>query len=152
MLNLFFDTSALAKIFHKEAGSEAVIGLIQNQNAELWISELARVELVSALHRRFRMHEINAEQLKTVLGILGKELKNFHSEPLGSGVLAEAEKLIRDYAGTIGLRTLDALHLATFLLISETDWKFVVADNALLKAAAQLNIQIFNPLKNEDQG
>lgn len=147
MLNLFFDTSALVKIFHKEIGSETVVELIGKSDSVLWMSELAKLEFVSALHRKLRMDEIAEHQLEEVLSIFGDEQKRFRIEPLGSGILAEADKLIRDHARTIGLRTLDALHLATFRLISQSDWQFVVADKVLAKAAAQLKLPVFNPLE-----
>lgn len=146
-MNLFFDTSALVKIFHKEIGSETVVELIGKSDSVLWMSELAKLEFVSALHRKLRMGEIAEHQLEEVLGIFGSEQKRFRIEPLGSGVLAEADKLIRDHARTIGLRTLDALHLATFRLISQGDWQFVVADKVLAKVAAQLKLPVLNPLE-----
>lgn len=48
---LFFDTSALVKFFHNEEGTEVVTELINSQENEIWISELVRLEFVSALHR-----------------------------------------------------------------------------------------------------
>lgn len=149
MLNLFFDTSALVKIFHKEAGSDTVLELINLDNVSLWMSELARLEFMSALYRRLRMDELTENQLEDVFNVFEDEWKSFRTEPLGFGVLIEAEKLLKDHARTVGLRTLDALHLATFQLISEKDWKFIVADKVLSKTAAKLEIQIFNPLENK---
>jgi uncharacterized protein with PIN domain len=48
---LFVDTSALVKYVHDEAGSERVIDLIEDENHDVCISERARVEFASALHR-----------------------------------------------------------------------------------------------------
>ncbi len=87
--------------------------------------------------------------MEDVLEIIDEELKHFQIEPLGSGVLTEAERLIISYGKTIGLRTLDALHLATFRLISGKNWKFIVADKILSKMAAKLKMQVFNPLDIE---
>jgi uncharacterized protein len=94
-VNLFFDTSALVKVFQKEVGSDAVIELIQGDNVNLWISELAKLELVSALHRRLRMHELKKSELEYLLDIIEEELRHFQIESLGSGVLTEAERLIK---------------------------------------------------------
>ncbi len=41
---LFFDTSALVKVFHEEKGSEVVTPLIKAKDNEVWISELARID------------------------------------------------------------------------------------------------------------
>ncbi len=51
---LFFDTSALVKVFHEEKGSEVVTSLIKAKDNEVWISELARIEFLSAIFRRVR--------------------------------------------------------------------------------------------------
>jgi uncharacterized protein len=51
-MKLFFDTSALVKFFHQEHGTEKVTGLIENN--EIWLSELTRIEFMSALFRRYR--------------------------------------------------------------------------------------------------
>jgi uncharacterized protein with PIN domain len=48
---LFFDTSALVKVFHEEEGSEVVTPLIKAKDNEVWISELARIEFLSAIFR-----------------------------------------------------------------------------------------------------
>ena len=60
---LFFDTSALVKFFHREEGTDVVISLITDRGNRVWLSELARLEFVCALHRRYRMKEIEEDQL-----------------------------------------------------------------------------------------
>jgi len=62
---LFFDTSALVKFFHNEDGTEAVTDLLNSQENKIWISELVKLEFISALHRRFRNKEID-ETIKTL--------------------------------------------------------------------------------------
>lgn len=57
---LFFDTSALVKFFHEEKGSELVTRLILSKDNEVWISEIAKVEFLSAIFRRLRSKEIKA--------------------------------------------------------------------------------------------
>jgi uncharacterized protein len=61
---LFFDTSALVKFFHEEKGSETVTNLVLSKDNEIWISELARIEFLSAIFRRFRNREVDDEQLR----------------------------------------------------------------------------------------
>jgi len=48
-MNLFFDTSALVKFFHEEEGTDIITDLILEQNNEIWISELGRLEFISAV-------------------------------------------------------------------------------------------------------
>lgn len=48
----FFDTSALVKRYHLEPSSERVNAILDDQDNLLIISELALVELASALQRK----------------------------------------------------------------------------------------------------
>ncbi|WP_459943306.1 type II toxin-antitoxin system VapC family toxin, partial [Deferrisoma palaeochoriense] len=54
----FFDTSALVKIYHEERGSKACPDLYLGTST-IAVSELARVELYSAVFRKLREREIN---------------------------------------------------------------------------------------------
>lgn len=58
-MKVYFDTSAIAKYFHSEEGSEQVIKLIDDGDSIIWISELATTEFLSAFYQKFRMGEIN---------------------------------------------------------------------------------------------
>lgn len=46
-MTFYFDTSALVKLFHEEEGSEPVTRIINSNDNEIWISELARIEFIS---------------------------------------------------------------------------------------------------------
>jgi uncharacterized protein with PIN domain len=80
---LFFDTSALVKFFHEEKGSETVTNLVLSKDNEIWISELARIEFLSAIFRRFRNREVDDEQLREALMGFEEQLATFNVEPLG---------------------------------------------------------------------
>lgn len=75
-MKLFFDTSALVKYFHNEKGSKQVIELIENIDNDIWVSDLARVEFVSALHRKSRNGEIQDVELEQALEGFDSEWKN----------------------------------------------------------------------------
>jgi len=91
---LFFDTSALVKFFHSENGTDVVVSLINDPSNEVWISELAKLEFVCALHRRFRMTQITEDELNTVLQGFSEEYSRFNTKKVGRTVLDEAENLI----------------------------------------------------------
>lgn len=130
-MNLFFDTSALVKYFHPEIGTEEVTALIHDETNSVWLSELARLEFFSAVYRRFRMRELDEQQLITILSSFEETLAEFHVEPLGQAVTEETERLLKQYGKNECLRTLDALHLAGFSLLAEDGWQFVAADSVL---------------------
>lgn len=145
-MNLFFDTSALVKFFHEEEGSEAITKLITSGENEIWVLELARIEFLIALFRRYRNKELDDKKL--AMAILGFEeaISSFNVEPLGQAILKEAESLFKKYGKTQGVRTLDVLHLASFSLISEMDWGFVAADDNLCEVAQLMGFKTINPL------
>lgn len=144
---LFFDTSALVKYMHVEVGSDRVIALIDNQDHAVWVSELARIEFVSAMHRKFREGVLTEDQLRQALYGFDEVLRAFRVEPVGQSVVDLAEQLIRKHGQTHALRTLDALHLATFVLVAEEDWRFVVADDRLFDVAQQEGCACIHPLQ-----
>ena len=146
-MNLFFDTSALVKFFHEEEGTETVTDLILDRNNEVYILELARLEFLSAVFRRFRNKELDEEQLNTAVNSFEDQVDRFNIEPLGHAVLEEATLLMKNHGRTHGLKALDTLHLGTFSLLSEEDWAFVAADDSLCGVAKLIGYNTINPLK-----
>jgi predicted nucleic acid-binding protein len=146
-MNLFFDTSALVKFFHEEEGTEAITELILDANNEIWISELARLEFLSAVFRRFRNRKLDEERLDTAVNSFENQVARFNIEPLGHAVLEEAALLLKNHGRTHGLKALDVLHLGTFSLISEEDWAFVATDESLCGVAKLIGYNTINPIK-----
>lgn len=145
-MKLFFDTSALIKYFHEEEGTSEVTALINSSDNEIWISELARVEFLSALFRRARNREITDEQLTEAMSGFEEESASFNCEPFGHATIKEAETILRQHGKSHGLRTLDALQLSAFSLIAEKDWYFVSADDNLCTAVRTQGYNTVNPL------
>jgi predicted nucleic acid-binding protein len=146
---LFFDTSALVKLFHEEEGSEVVARLVKPKDNEIWVSELATIEFLSAIFRRLRNKEISDEQLNEAIKGFEEQIDFFNVEPLGQVILREAEFLLKRYGKKRGLRALDALQMATFSLISEKEWYFVASDEMLCEIAKDMGFQAINPLKGK---
>jgi predicted nucleic acid-binding protein len=118
-MNVFLDTSAIVKYFHVEEGTEAVTALVQADDNDIWVSELAKIEFVSAVHKKYRMAQIDDKQLATALTGFEVGYASFHVEPLGPAVTDEADRLLKEHAKTNGLRALDALQLAAFVLLAD---------------------------------
>lgn len=145
---LFIDTSALVKYFHEEPGSERVSALIDDEGSLVWIAALARAEFASAMHRKFREHVLTKDQLKHVLTGFNDVIQAFRTEPLGPDVVDTAEQLIRTHGRGTALRTLDALHLATFLLVQTPGGRFVVADDRLYAIAREEECALIHPVRD----
>lgn len=136
-VNLFFDTSALVKYFHIEDGSSQVIDMMDDLANQVWVSDLARIEFISALYRKLRRGDVDERQLQDALAGFDVEWSRFNIHPLNETVVAEADKLLRKKARTHRLRALDALQFASFRLLAEQDWAFVVADELLADTVAK---------------
>jgi len=144
-VTFYFDTSALVKLFHEEEGSETVMRIINSNDSEIWISELARIEFLSAVFRRYRNKEIGDQELKVAIDGFEEQLNSFSVEPLGQAIVREAESLPKKYGKTKGLRALDALQFGTFSLISEEDWLFVTTDELLLEVVQDSGCKAMDP-------
>jgi predicted nucleic acid-binding protein len=141
-LNLFFDTSALVKYFHLESGTDQVVELIDNAENQIWVSGLARIEFISAFYRKLRRGDIDSGQLQESLSSFDIEWDQFNQQPLSDTVITEADKLMRKKASKYGLRALDALQLASFIVLAEKDWAFIVADGVLADTVVSENYDV----------
>jgi uncharacterized protein with PIN domain len=91
-VNLFFDTSALVKYFHPEVGTSEVIELIENPVHQISVSDLARIEFISALYRKLRRGDINNVQLQETLSDFDVEWLQFNRQPLSGAAVACVKK------------------------------------------------------------
>jgi predicted nucleic acid-binding protein len=149
MADYFFDSSALAKHYHAEVGSTKVEDLLAEAGARYLVSRLTVLELQSVFARTVRTRLITDADLELTRTRLLNEITqgqfqviritDFHDR--------EAERLIRKYASTRNLRTLDALQLAVALdhKRRETFDYFVCADTALSSIAHEEGLLMINP-------
>ena len=138
---LYFETSALVKLFSRETGSEQVKALISDTSNQVWVLELALVELICAVYRKFRNHEFSEEVLEPVQEKIKKQFELFNVIPLDSDIIEESQLLIEQFGKVSGLRTLDALHIAGFRIMAGSPWHFVSADKNQLQGVKLLNCQ-----------
>ena len=145
-MNLFFDTSAFVKYLVDEKGTEEIRELIEDSSNELYGLSLIRLETYSALFRRAKNNEIPHEKLVEMCRIIDEVLEYWVIDSVTDDVMREAEALIRKFGLGPGLRTLDALHLASFSLNAEPDWCFVCADSRLCDIVKTLGYKTINPI------
>jgi len=147
-MKLFLDSSALIKLFHSEAGTSSLRQLLLSADSAPYVSELARLEFYSALYRLRREKNIGRRGLLAALEEFEADWSTYSVEPLGTLVTQESIALLKEFGEEFGLRTLDALHMATFVLLAEDDWLFVVADQRLAQIVRSRGFQVFNPLES----
>ncbi|MFO7678666.1 MAG: type II toxin-antitoxin system VapC family toxin [Chloroflexota bacterium] len=136
-MNVVFDSSAFAKRYIAESGSEQVDEILQNA-AQLGLSALCVPEIVSALNRRVREGVLPHSRYEQAKAQLVADVADAIVLQLTLNVVATAVTLLESHP----LRAMDALHIAGALV-----WRadlFVTADRRQHDAAQQsgLNTQL----------
>jgi predicted nucleic acid-binding protein len=129
-----------------------VTELIEAPEHTSWCSRLACVEFVSAMHRKYREEALNGTQLERALAGFEQAMAAFRIEDLNRTVVSDAETLLKTYGREDALRTLDALHLATYLRLANRQWRFVVADDRLYSVAEKEGGAVIHPLRADGSG
>ncbi len=136
----YLDTSALAKWYLNEAGSEAFVEFLQGLDSAV-ISSLSVTEMRSLLSRRRRMGDLSVELESVLFAALLNDIDRgwLQRYPLDDARFAEATNLIARYPEH-PLRTLDALHLtvAADLAVSIV----ATADGVMADAALSMGLQV----------
>ncbi len=143
----FFDTSAFVKLFYEEPGSVVVEKIFNDENNVVYVSELVRLEFLSSIYRRYREGDLTQDEIDLVVDAFDEQLLSVYVEPLESPIIQESESLMKNYGKNKGLRSLDAIHLATCRLIASHDWVFVCADSKLCDVACACGFSVKNPNK-----
>jgi len=137
---VYLDTSAQAKWYLNEPGSEAFVEYLQGVDVAI-ISRLTHTEMRSLLSRRRRMGELSAE-LESILyaAFLDDIARGWLQDyPVNDACFDQAVNLIARYPEH-PLRTLDALHLALANhLAVET---VATADSVMAEAAAAMGLRV----------
>lgn len=102
-MNCYLDTSALAKLFFQEEGTDVVTQLVLDPTNVVWVLDLARIEFRSALFRRYRTGELNDEMLQIALDGFENQLLCFRIEPITSVLINEAEVLLQRFGVGAGV-------------------------------------------------
>lgn len=136
----YLDTSALAKWYLNEPGSEDFEAFITQQAAAA-ISRLTVVEMRCLLGRRRRDGSISSRVASAAFRLFEDDVRRGHLEvhPLVDGHAVSALSLL-DRLRRQPLRTLDALHLAVALELKAP--VIATADRVMARAAAQLGLEV----------
>ncbi|MGO8787813.1 MAG: type II toxin-antitoxin system VapC family toxin [Terriglobia bacterium] len=150
MPNYFVDTSALAKVYHQEAGAEFMRRIISDPASRSFVSHLAIVEMESVLSIKARTGEIDERQVETARRCLRADLSQRRllvALPIQPRHFHAARLLLVKYGAAEGLRTLDALQLAVALDLKDTGQiaVLIAADQRLCRVATLAGCPAANP-------
>lgn len=143
----FLESTAFAKLFVQEPGTEALIRLMEavEDNRKL-IAASAPLEVYSAIRRRARAGGLSPEDANAALEILRIEAARMVQEPLNPAVLEAARQLL----DRTELRWPDALQLGAAIVAREmfqgTEIIFVSASQHLLDAARCEGFNVLDPV------
>jgi uncharacterized protein len=140
-VTVYLDTSALAKWYLDEPGSEAFAEWIQSEDEEIWISSLTVVEMRCLLARRRRYREITAEQEELAFSSFREDVDRafLFLQPVEDRFVTAALHLI-DRLSDLPLRTLDALHLSIARDLPAE--RLATADVVMAEAGRALKLEI----------
>lgn len=130
-MRLFMDTSSLIKLYHEEKDSESFKNIIvQNSISAIYLSELSRVEFLSALWKKLRQGELSSEIVREMTVLFEEDAMQFTFLPLADELIESACELLNKY-GKDGLRSLDSIQLATAVALKDAADLFLTSDKLL---------------------
>ena len=134
-MKVFLDTSAFAKRYVSEQGSDKVIALCQ-QSDSLVVSVICLPELISTLSRLLREKKLAKADYRKLKGDAMADLADVDICQFTPDILASVVSLLESHP----LRAMDALHVACALVV-EPDI-FVSADHRQLSAAKKAGLKV----------
>jgi predicted nucleic acid-binding protein len=149
MPDYFFDSSALAKSYHRELGTPEVERIMKEPVSRFFISRLTVIEIQSVFAGKVRMGTLAAPGFQSLRRRFLADVtrRQFMLLRLTGVHLQEAERLIRKHGAALRLRTLDAIQLAVALELRERGLldHLVCADKGFIPAAIAEGLSVINP-------
>lgn len=142
-MEVYFDTSALIRLYVTEDHSDAVAAYVTSRGLSVAIHGLHELELENGLRAKAFRKEMTATQCREVLARFAKDVNDrlFVKPPVNwPDVFREARHMSSAITGRSGCRSLDILHIATAMY-----WKcslFVSLDDRQIKAASMAHLKV----------
>ena len=133
-MKVFLDTSAFAKRYVTEQGSEKVIALCLKAES-LVVSAICLVELISTLSRLVREKKLTKSDYRKLKGDAMADLVDVDICHITSEILVSVVSLLESHR----LRAMDGLHVACALAVKPDI--FVSADHRQLSAARKAGLK-----------
>jgi len=148
--NIFLDTSALAKLYHHELGSDYVAGLLDpHRENRIFVSPLSLIEMESVLATKVHTRQLSQVGVEIARRKFRLDLakRRLHMSPeFDKSHFENARTSVAIY-GMAGLRTLDALQLSMAMHLSSTGQMhlLVAADHTLCRVALMAGLTAIDP-------
>jgi predicted nucleic acid-binding protein len=137
MAAYFFDSSALVKSYIAEIGTDWTRSIVNSEENVVHVASLTRVEVISALTRRFKRGDIPQTEFDRACLDSKLDMANqFEVIRITDPMIEEAATL----AQKRGLRAYDAVQLATALDTSRVTSQVELTQVILVSADLELNV------------
>lgn len=138
---MYLDTSVAVAIYTHEANSEALEAVLMGGDG-YFSSELLRAEMMRALLVKEKSKVISPSLRAEILTKFGDHVADGMVQliPLNDQLVNEAVELMTQVYPDVLLRTLDAIHLATYLSVDAGP--LFTRDKRMLEAARKLGIAL----------
>jgi uncharacterized protein len=146
----YLDSSALVKLYIREAGTERMLALAARQAGHQFVVlALAQVEVRSAFRKRQRAGQMSEQLAGELLTAFHRHLESrFLKQALTDSILDVACELLDRHS----LTSFDAVQLAGYFAVKTTAGivtpVFVSADRELLVAAEGHKVPVLDPCSN----
>ena len=134
-MRVFFDSSAFAKRYVREAGTDAVLAWC-DRATEICLSAIALPEIISALCRLQREGKLTPQQYRQIKSLLLADVEDIAISDVIAAVIQHAFNCLENNV----LRGMDAIHIASALAL-EVD-VFVSADVRQCEAVANAGLTV----------
>ncbi|HPZ08279.1 MAG TPA: type II toxin-antitoxin system VapC family toxin [Candidatus Eremiobacteraeota bacterium] len=139
-MKAFIDTSSLIKLYHKEIDSNKILNTLSNVE-DIYLSELTRIEVLSALWKKVREGSLKEDNAIKVISCFQSDYNKFQWIKLETQIIETASDLLMKY-GNKGLRTLDSLQFASALILKDTSCIFFTSDKLLKTLFIEENLNV----------
>jgi predicted nucleic acid-binding protein len=142
-LNAYADTSFLVSLYGRDVNSRAAISLVQQNHPAFMVTPFGETEFtsivfaVTARPKGWTVHEARAIEADFARD-LQTGIWQWEDFPLDTW--ARARELSRRHAPALGCRAMDALHVASALVLAADDFYTLDHDQAKLARAAGLRV------------
>ena len=131
-MRIYLDSSAIVKLVQRETHSDALAGALRDHGTEERVtSMLARVEVVRAVLPAGDAAVSHAR----------RQLGRLHQIAVDLDILDRAATM-----APLGLRSLDAIHLASAQLVGGDLRSLITYDRRLAEAAASIGLPVLTPV------
>ncbi len=142
-MSLYYDSGVLVKLYVREDRSDQVTRFVARRRQSVAVNRLHELEIRNALRlKRFR-DEIDDAQLAASLGMIAADFaaRRLVRHDVDWGTIHdEAERLSAATAATVGVRTIDVIHIAAALTQMATG--LVSFDRRQLAAARMSGLHV----------